>query len=65
MCEVADRLWNGGKAEGLAVGKAMTLYSLVQDGDLPIEKASERMEVSVSEFERLMTEAGYKLPAMA
>ncbi len=61
MCEVADRLWNGGKAEG----KAHTLYSLVQDGDLSIEKASERMEVSVSEFERLMTEAGYKLPVLA
>ena len=65
MCEVADRLWNGGKAEGLAAGKANTLYSLVQDGDLSIEKASERMEVPVSEFEHLMTEAGYKLPAMA
>lgn len=57
MCEVFDRAWNGGKIEALG--------ALVQDGDLSIEKAAEKMGVSVSEFERLMIEAGYKLPAMA
>lgn len=69
MCEVFDRVWNGGleegKAEGIAEGKAITLYSLVQDGDLSLEKASLKMDVSVQEFERLMNEAGYKVPSLS
>lgn len=67
MCEVFDRVWNSGKAEGIAMGKtegksegiAITLYSLVHDGDLSIEKASARMNISVTEFEKLMKDAGY------
>ena len=57
MCEVADRLWNGGKAEAF--------YSLVQDGDITVEKAAEKLELSVEEFEKRMTEAGYKIPELA
>jgi len=57
MCEVFDRAWNGGKAE--------VLFSLVQDGDLTIEKAAEKMNVDVSEFEKLMEKAGYTLPTLA
>ena len=57
MCEVFDRAWNGGKAE--------VLFSLVQDGDLTIEKAAEKMNVDVSEFEKLMEKAGYTLTTLA
>ncbi len=66
MCEVADYLWNGGKAEGLAEGfekgHIETLFSLVQDGDLSIEKAAIKLDLSVSEFEKKMDEAGFKRP---
>ena len=72
MCEVADYLWNGGKAEGLAVGHAEglaegmakgqleALFSLVKDGDLSIEKAAEKLKITVSDFEKKMKEAGYR-----
>lgn len=68
MCEVADYLWNGGKAEGIAEGKAEgkaegrieTLFSLVQDGDLPIEKAAIKLDISPAEFEKKMSEAGFR-----
>ena len=63
MCEVLDNIWNDGNIKGLEKGKsegiAITLYSLVHDGDLSIEKASARMNISVSEFEKLMKNAGY------
>ncbi len=63
MCEVLDNIWNDGMTKGLEKGKAegiaITLYSLVRDGDLSIEKASARMKISVSEFEKLMSDAGF------
>ena len=64
MCEVADRLWNGGKAEGVIEGKAEAYYSLVQDGDISVEKAAEKLEISVEEFEKRMEKAGYKIPEL-
>ena len=54
MCEVADYLCNSGKAE--------MLYTLVQDGDLPIEKAAPRLNLTIEEFEKKMTEAGFMVP---
>ena len=70
MCEVADYLWNGGKAEGLAEGLAEgiakghieALFSLVQDGDLAIEKAADKINLSIPEFKKKMNEAGFKIP---
>ena len=74
MCEVADYLWNGGKAEGKAEGLAEglaegiakghieALFSLVQDGDLTIEKAAGKINLSVPDFEKKMNEAGFKIP---
>ena len=45
-------------------GRNETLYSLVQDGDLSIEKAAKRVNLTVEEFEKQMIEAGYKIPAL-
>ena len=40
-------------------------FEYVQDGDLDIEKAAKKLGLSVPDFERAMTEAGYKLPDLA
>lgn len=44
-------------------GRNEILYSLVQDGDLSIEKAAKRVNLTVEKFEKTMIEAGYKIPA--
>ena len=38
------------------------LFTLVTKGKLDIGTAAEEAGVSVSEFEKLMSEAGYKVP---
>ena len=38
------------------------LFTLVTKGKLDIDTAAEEAGVSVSEFEKLMSEAGYKVP---
>ena len=54
-----------GREEGLAVGKAEgsleTLFSLVQDGILPLAKAAERMGLTESQFSQRLREAGLSL----
>ena len=62
MCEVADRLWNSGKEEGLIVGReegreegrklgAIEILSdLVKDGTLSITDAAKKMGMSISAF---------------
>ena len=57
MCEVLDNIWNDGQAK--------MLYSLVQDGDLSIEKAAGRLNLTIEEFEKNMAEAGFRIPEMA
>ena len=55
MCELLDNIWNDGQAK--------MLYALVQDGDLSIEKAAGRLNLTIEEFEKKMTEAGFMVPA--
>lgn len=41
------------------------LFLYVQDGDMLIEKAAKRANMSTADFSTAMTNAGYKLPQMA
>ena len=55
MCDVADRLENKGRKQ--------MMFSLVQDGTLEISVAAQKIQMTVPEFEKAMTAAGYKIPA--
>ncbi|MBR6325474.1 MAG: Rpn family recombination-promoting nuclease/putative transposase [Lachnospiraceae bacterium] len=59
MCDVAERLERKGRAEG-----TKPLYLLVQDGSVSPDKAAAAMGISVSELEKAMTDAGFKIPSM-
>ena len=47
---------------GIEKGAINMLFTLVTKGKLDIDTAAEEAGVSVSEFEKLMSEAGYKVP---
>ena len=59
MCDVAQRLVNTGRAEGLAEGAEITLYELVQDGDLSAEKAAKRLNITTEQLKTDMRNKGY------
>ena len=54
MCEVADRLWNGGREEGIKEGEKRgiikILRDLVDDGTLSITEAAKRSGMSAAAF---------------
>ena len=58
MCEVADRLWNGGREEGIKEGEKRgekrgiikILRDLVDDGTLSITEAAKRSGMNVAAF---------------
>ena len=51
-----------GHAMGFEEGKSLTLFSLIQDGDLSLQKGASKLGISVSELEKRMAEAGYHIP---
>ena len=51
-----------GREKGIEKGANKMLFTLVTKGKLDIGTAAEEAGVSVSEFEKLMSEAGYKVP---
>jgi len=51
-----------GKAAGIVEGKAKAFFELVQDGDMRTEVAAEKLNLPIDEFEKQMTDAGYKIP---
>ena len=51
-----------GIQEGMHQGETKMLFTLVTKGKLDIGTAAEEAGVSVVEFEKLMSEAGYKVP---
>ena len=63
--ERADAIEEGmeiGIEKGIEKGANKMLFTLVTKGKLDIDTAAEEAGVSVSEFEKLMSEAGYKVP---
>ena len=63
--ERADAIEEGmeiGIEKAIEKGANKMLFTLVTKGKLDIGTAAEEAGVSVSEFEKLMSEAGYKVP---
>ena len=56
------KAWEDHKKLGIQQGENRMLFTLVTKGKLDIDTAAEEAGVSVSEFEKLMSEAGYKVP---
>ncbi|MCR4895337.1 MAG: hypothetical protein K5891_01020 [Lachnospiraceae bacterium] len=50
------------KEISFAAGRESTIFSLIQDGDLSLEKGASKLDISISELEKKMTEAGYHIP---
>lgn len=69
MCKLMEKYTEEARAEGRAEGhaegenegKIKTLAMLVQDGDLPVEKAAGRLSVSVEEFKKLAMKFAFML----
>ena len=53
-----------GKAEGIAIGTARGYYSMVSKGRITARDAAEDLGLSVDEFLRNMSDAGYKVPEL-
>ena len=53
---------NGIREEGRQEGSALTLYSLVNSGNLKPDIAAKELRISIHEFEIAMKEAGMKQP---
>ena len=60
MCEAVEKYakdqYNYGLEQGLEQGLLTTLIDLVQSGDLPIETAAKKLEISVQDFKIKMDE---------
>lgn len=50
------------KQEGIQTGRRTEIYLSVQDGDYSVQRGAEKAGLSLEEFEKSMSEAGYKLP---
>ena len=51
-----------GHAEGHAEGRTDEIFLSVQEGDYGIERGAKKLGISVTEFEKRMEAAGYKVP---
>lgn len=55
-------LWDEVREEGRMSGLCQEIFSSVQEGDYGVSRGAEKMGISIEEFVRKMTEAGYKIP---
>ena len=55
-------LWDEIREEGRMAGLCQAIFSSVQEGDYGVSRGAEKMGISIEEFVRKMTEAGYKIP---
>ena len=51
-----------GIEQGLEQGRKSEIFTSVQEGDYGIERGAQKMNLSVEEFTKQMTSAGYKVP---
>ena len=51
-----------GLAEGLAKGRKKEVFMSVQEGDYGIVRGAQKLNLSVEEFEKEMSAAGYQIP---
>ena len=54
-----------GLAEGLAKGRETEVFVSVQEGDYGVERGAQKLDLSVEEFEKEMSAAGYQIPVEA
>ena len=67
MCNLSqgikENAMQQGIQQGMQQGRTCEIFSSVQDGDYSIERGAQKMNLPISEFEKRMTEAGYKIPS--
>lgn len=51
-------------ATGNAAGPSFEIYLSVQEGDYSAKRGAEKAEMSLDEFEKAMSKAGYKIPEL-
>lgn len=51
-----------GLATGLEKGRNDTIFSFVQDGIISVEVGADKANLSIEDFKKAMTDAGYHLP---
>lgn len=51
-----------GLAEGLARGRKTEVFVSVQEGDYGVVRGAQKLNLSVEEFEKEMSAAGYQIP---
>ena len=54
-----------GLAEGLAKGRKKEVFMSVQEGDYGVVRGAQKLDLSVEEFEKEMSAAGYQIPVEA
>ena len=57
-----DVLREEGHEEGRAEGRKTEVFVSVQEGDYGIARGAQKLNLSVEEFEKEMSAAGYQLP---
>ena len=60
-----DVLREEGREEGLAKGRETEVFVSVQEGDYGVERGAQKLDLSVEEFEKEMSAAGYQIPVEA
>lgn len=60
MCKA----WDDHKKRGIQQGRLFEIYLSVQEGDYSAKRGAEKAEMSLDEFEKAMSKAGYKIPEL-
>ena len=60
MCKA----WDDHKKRGIQEGRLFEIYLSVQEGDYSAKRGAEKAEMSLDEFEKAMSKAGYKIPEL-
>ena len=68
MCKAWDdhkkRGIQEGMQQGMQQGRLFEIYLSVQEGDYSAKRGAEKAEMSLDEFEKAMSKAGYKIPEL-
>ena len=64
MCKAWDDHKKRGIQEGIQQGRLFEIYLSVQEGDYSAKRGAEKAEMSLDEFEKAMSKAGYKIPEL-
>ena len=62
MCNLSQGIKEQGIEQGIEQGRINEIFSSVQEGDYSVERGAEKLHLSISEFEKQMTDAGYQIP---